>query len=109
MNANTFIPAGATSSYQAPIADARTPVGERFANPNTVAKRIEKQRRDDNFKDKLSREFDGIDVNRDGYLERAELHQYFLERGVDDPEQRAKIVDTVIENCDVDHDDRISK
>ena len=65
-NANTFIPAGATSSFQAPVADARTPVGERFANPNTSAKRIEKARRDDQFKEKLIREFNEIDINRDG-------------------------------------------
>lgn len=109
MNANTFIPAGATSSYQAPIADVRTPVGERFTNPNTTAKRIERARRDDIFKEKLIREFDIIDVNNDGQLQRQELDAYFEEKGVIDQLQREKIVNTVIQNCDIDDDEQVSK
>ena len=109
MNANTFIPAGATSSYQAPIADTRTPVGERFTNPNTTAKRIERARRDDIFKEKLIREFNEIDKNGDGQLERMELDEYFAKKGIDDQLQRDKIVSTVIQNCDIDDDERVSK
>lgn len=44
MNANIFIPPGATSSYQMPIVDGRTPVAERFSNPNTIKKRIQNDR-----------------------------------------------------------------
>ena len=83
MNHNIFIPAGATSDYQMPIVDALTPVGERFANPNTTNKRIEQRRKDDNLRNQLKLEFDMIDANGDGSLSPDELRNYFASKGLE--------------------------
>ena len=44
MNVNTFIPPGATSQMHKPDVDARTSLGERFKNPETIKARINKNR-----------------------------------------------------------------
>ena len=108
MNPNSFIPAGSTSSYQQPIADARTPVGERFSNPNTTMKRIELARVQDEYKRKLQEEFDKIDLNKDGQLTPDELHEFFLRGGLANAEEREKVVDNIIDMCDADNNGKIS-
>ena len=65
-NINTLIPPGSTSSYAAPIMDSHLNIGQRLSNPNTINRRIEEKRIQDNFKRKLQSEFRIIDVNRDG-------------------------------------------
>ena len=107
MNHNTFIPAGATSSYKVPIVDALTPVGERFANPNTTQKRIQQRRKDDNIKNQLKKEFDAIDEDGNGFLDRQELTNYFANKGV--PQRNLEIlVNNVIEVVDENNDGEIS-
>jgi Ca2+-binding EF-hand superfamily protein len=52
-------------------------VGERFANPNTTQKRIQQRRKDDNIKNQLKKEFEAIDEDGNGFLDRQELAKYF--------------------------------
>ena len=77
MNVNTFIPPGATSQMVKPDVDARTSLGERFKNPETIKARIQKNRMLDDYRKALTDEFAQMDTNRDGCLERAELHEFF--------------------------------
>ena len=72
-NVNNFIPPGSTSSYQAPFVDHQN-VGQRLTNPNSINKRIEETRLQDNMRKQLISEFDIIDVNHDGSITRDELH-----------------------------------
>ena len=46
--------------------DSHLNIGQRLSNPNTINRRIEEKRIQDNFKRKLQSEFRIIDVNRDG-------------------------------------------
>ena len=77
MNVNTFIPPGATSQMVKPDVDARTSLGERFKNPETIKARINKNRMLDDQRKNLTDEFAQIDTNKDGCLERSELHEFF--------------------------------
>lgn len=81
-NINTLIPPGSTSSYGAPIVDSHMNIGQRLSNPNTINKRIEEKRMQDNMKRQLQNEFNIIDVNRDGQITRDELHNFFINEKV---------------------------
>lgn len=80
MNVNTFIPPGATSQMHKPDVDARTSLGERFKNPETIKARINKNRMMDDQRKSLTDEFAQIDANRDGCLDRTELHEFFRQK-----------------------------
>ena len=60
-----------------PDVDARTSLGERFKNPETIKARISKNRMLDDQRKNLTDEFAKIDTNKDGCLERSELHEFF--------------------------------
>jgi len=49
-------------------------VGQRLSNPNSINKRIEEARLQDNMRKQLMAEFNIIDVNQDGSITRDELH-----------------------------------
>ena len=78
-NINTFIPPGATSSYQANVNAPKQSLDQRFTNPLTINKRIKEARLQDDMKRKLQQEFAAMDLNNDGYITRNELHQYFVQ------------------------------
>jgi len=100
-NINTLIPPGATSSYGAPVVDSHMNIGQRLSNPNTINKRIEEKRMQDNMKRQLQSEFNIIDVNRDGQITRDELHNFFInEKQIHDEEMRFKIVDEIFDQID---------
>ena len=80
MNANTFIPPGSTSQIHHPVVDARTSLGDRFRNPETIKARISKIRMQDDQRKKLTDEFAVIDLNKDGFISRVELHEFFKAR-----------------------------
>lgn len=54
---------------------------ERFGNVNTAKAQIEKQREFDAVKERLQKEFDLLDINRDGLVSLEEL-QEFLDKKV---------------------------
>ena len=76
-NINVLIPPGATSSYAAHPVDVN--VSNRLSNPNTIDKRIQEARLQDNMKKQLVNEFAQIDTNQDGIITRPELHNYFIQ------------------------------
>ena len=64
-NINVFIPPGSTSSYAAPVMDSHKNVAQRLSNPNTVNRRINEDRLQDQMRSQLQREFNTIDRNND--------------------------------------------
>ncbi len=64
-----------------PNGDPNQMFKERFSNINTAKAQIERQREFDASKEKLSKEFNEIDINRDGLVSIEEL-QDFLDKKV---------------------------
>lgn len=54
-------------------------------------------------------EFAQVDVNRDGCIDREELRNFFINKGITDPEQLTSIVDEIFEQIDEDADGTISQ
>ena len=72
MNTNTFIPPGALSVIGREArgsGDARTDLADRFQNPVTLDKKIEKRNLTEDQKKDMLEEFKSMDKNNDGYLD----------------------------------------
>ena len=69
-----------------------------FGMANTQSDITEEQR--------LRREFQQIDMNNDGRVDKDEMNSFLRSRGIDD-EHRTQIVDELFSKCDADGNNRI--
>jgi Ca2+-binding EF-hand superfamily protein len=66
-----------------PQGDPNQMLKERFSNINTAKAQIERQREFDTIRERLQKEFEALDINRDGLVSLEEL-QDFLDKKVRD-------------------------
>lgn len=100
LNPNIFIPPGSTSSYQMPIVDSRTPVAERFSNPNTIKKRIINARIQDNYRKNLVNVFKQVDTSGDNRISRQEMNHHF-QQGVSISNLQTMIIHPCVSDCNL--------
>lgn len=61
---------------------------------------------DPQVQQRLRKEFNSLDTNRDGRVDKNEMNTFLLNRGIDE-EHCAQIVDELFEKCDPDSKNRI--
>lgn len=100
MNPNLIIPPGSTGTRLSPQAymdntggqvkkfgkfinqqmDARTSMAQRFQQPETADSRVNKMREMDDHCKRLLEEFNLLDLNQDGLIQKDELNDFFSDK-----------------------------